>query len=456
MPDPSAEPGSGPERVGADLTGWGRTAPTRSELLAPTTSAAAAIRAAGPRGVLARGLGRSYGDAAQNSGGLVLPPGKQAIAVDAARGTVRVSAGTSLHALVRQLLPRGLFVPVTPGTRYVTVGGAIACDIHGKNHHRVGSLGEHLRSLDLVGPDGRTRTLRPDSPDFWSTVGGMGLTGIITAAELAVVPVPSPMMSVDTERVADLGTLMQRMRESDGDHTYSVAWIDTLARGRALGRSVLTRGEHATPDQVAASGAESPGAGLPADPRVRAPRWAPPWLISRPTVRVFNEAWFRKAPTLRRGEVTDVATFFHPLDGVADWNRLYGTRGFVQYQLVVPDAAEQAMPEILELLARTGHPSFLAVLKRFGPGNAAPLSFPIAGWTLALDLPVHPGLWRLFADLDRIVLAAGGRVYLAKDSRLDAATLERMYPRLDEFRAALARLDPDRVFRSDLARRLAL
>lgn len=444
------------EHRSIELTGWGRTAPSRAEVLTRGTPAEAAIRAAGPRGLIARGLGRSYGDAAQNGGGLVLPPGEERISVDRERLVAHVSAGTSLHSLMRQLLPAGLFLPVTPGTRYVTVGGAIACDVHGKNHHRIGSFGQHVRSLDLVGPDSLTRTLRPDSPDFWATVGGMGLTGVITAAELEVVPVPTALMSVDTERVNDLTTLMRRMRDSDADHTYSVAWIDTLARGRALGRAVLTRAEHATPEQVARSGMARGPDRVPTDPLLGAPHWAPRWLISRPSVRVFNEGWFRKAPALRQGEIIDVAAFFHPLDGVADWNRLYGDRGFVQYQLAVPDSGQQAMPEIMELVSRAGHPSFLAVLKRFGPGNAAPLSFPLAGWTLALDLPVHPALRGLFVELDRIVVAAGGRLYLAKDARLDAGTLEAMYPRLDEFRAVRQRLDPHRVFRSDLARRLEL
>lgn len=435
-----------------EFTGWGRTAPTCSDELPAGIAPAEAIRRAGGRGVVARGLGRSYGDAAQNAGGLVLPAGPEQITVDPQRVVATVSAGTSLHALMRRLLPLGLFVPVTPGTRYVTVGGAIACDIHGKNHHHIGSFGDHVVSIDLVGADGATRTVVPGSEEFLATVGGMGLTGIIASAELSLMKVPTSMMSVDTERIPDLDTLMRRMRESDRDHTYSVAWIDTLARGRALGRSVLTRGEHATVEQA---GSRRPG-GPPRSPRLAAPPVAPGWLISRPTVRAFNEVWFRKAPAARVGELSSISAFFHPLDGISGWNRLYGAGGFVQYQFVVPDEGEEAMPEILNLLARAGHPSFLAVLKRFGPGNDSPMSFPMTGWTLALDLPTHADLRALFATLDQIVTAAGGRVYLAKDARLDPDTLAAMYPRLDEFRAMLARLDPDRVFRSDLARRLAL
>lgn len=436
-----------------ELTGWGRTAPTWAETVAPGSDPARVVREAGARGVLARGLGRSYGDAAQNGGGRVLLPGAARVEVDRARGRATVSAGTSLHELMRHLLPMGYFVPVTPGTRHVTVGGAIACDIHGKNHHRNGSFGEHVASLDLVGADGSTRTLAPADDDFWLTVGGMGLTGIITSAVLELLPVETALMTVDTERVPDLHTLMRRMRESDHEHTYSVAWIDTLARGRSLGRSVLTRGEHATSEQA---GRHRTGGPLPAEPRLAAPPAAPGWLISRPTITVFNEMWFRKAPAHKVGQLTSIPAFFHPLDGVANWNRLYGRGGFVQYQFVVPDSADEAMVDIVERLARAGHPSFLAVLKRFGPGNRAPLSFPMSGWTLALDLPTHPGLRPLFGDLDRIVVESQGRIYLAKDSRLDADTLSSMCPRLDEFRAGIRRLDPERVFRSDLARRLDL
>lgn len=436
-----------------ELSGWGCTTPTWADTVSADADPAELIGGPHPRGMLARGLGRSYGDAAQNGGGLVLPPGPTRIDVDRARGVATVSGGTSLHDLMRHVLPMGFFVPVTPGTRFVTVAGAIACDIHGKNHHRSGSFGEHVESIDLVGADGVTRTLAKGSDDFWLTVGGMGLTGIITSAVLSLLPVETALMSVDTERVPDLTTLMRRMRESDDDHTYSVAWIDTLARGRSLGRSVLTRGEHATAQQA---GSRRHGGALPGRARLAAPPYAPGWLISRPTITLFNEMWFRKAPARRLGQLTSISAFFHPLDGVEGWNRLYGRRGFVQYQFVVPDSAEQSMVEIMERVSAAGHPSFLAVLKRFGPGNRAPLSFPMAGWTLALDLPTNRGLRVLFAELDRIVVAAGGRIYLAKDSRLDAETLAQMYPRLGEFRTGLRRLDPDRVFRSDLARRLDL
>ena len=447
------------EPVAVTLTGWGGTAPSVAHCLsaAGAGDVASLVGSAGARGLIARGLGRSYGDAAQNAGGVVLLPLPETITLDRVRGLVTASAGTDLQSLIRFLLPQGFFVPVTPGTRYVTLGGAVAADIHGKNHHRVGSFGNHVVSLDLVTADGECRTIGPrtDPALFWATVGGMGLTGVITAVTLRVLPVESGWMSVRTERLDDLATVMRRMREADRESTYSVAWIDTLATGRGLGRSVLTTGEHALLADLPARAARNP-LRLPSDPRLGAPALAPRGAISRPTVRVFNEAWFRKAPRHRVGEIQTLGAFFHPLDGVGHWNRLYGRSGFVQYQLAIPDAAEQALPELVAIVARARHPSFLSVLKRFGPGNPGLLSFPFEGWTLALDLPTRPGLLDLFADLDRRVLEAGGRLYLAKDSRMSATALERMYPRVGEFREIRNRLDPGRVFQSDLSRRLLL
>jgi decaprenylphospho-beta-D-ribofuranose 2-oxidase len=443
------------------LTGWGRTAPTAaqvSHLGADTEAVAEAVTRAGDRGILARGLGRSYGDAAQNAGGRVLLLDQaQHLHLDAGAGVVHVDAGVSLDRLIRELLPLGFFVSVTPGTRFVTVGGAIAADIHGKNHHVEGSFAEHVVEMTLVTADGQIQVLTPEgTPElFWATVGGMGLTGVITSAALRVKPVDTAYIRVDTDRTANLAELVDLMRRTDDDYTYSVAWIDLLAKGDAMGRAVLTRGEHATagdlPDRLAHRPLE-----LRAAQRLRAPGWAPNRLMNHWSVKAFNEAWFRKAPKTRRDEITHLAAFFHPLDGVAEWNRLYGSRGLVQYQFVVPATAEEALTEAVRRIADAGHASFLAVLKRFGPGNPGMLSFPQEGWTLALDLPADPGLAPLLDALDALVVEAGGRIYLAKDARARPQTLRRMYPRLEEFQEVRRRVDPRGVFTSDLARRLDL
>jgi decaprenylphospho-beta-D-ribofuranose 2-oxidase len=443
------------------LTGWGRTAPssaTVTHLVSDPAAVAEAVRRTSDRGLLARGMGRSYGDAAQNAGGdvLVLDEAER-LEIDPERRTAQVDAGVSLDSMIRELLPQGLFVPVTPGTRYVTVGGAIAADIHGKNHHVEGTFGRHVVEMTLVTADGQTRVLTPEgTPDlFWATVGGMGLTGVITSATLRLKPVETSYIRVDTDRTSNLDELVDLMRRTDQGYTYSVAWIDLLARGRSLGRAVLTRGEHATLEELPARARRHPLA-FRAEPRLRAPAWFPGHVMNHWTVKAFNEVWFRKAPEVRRDELTHLSGFFHPLDGVADWNRLYGRRGLVQYQFVVPDDAEEALTEAVRMISDAGQASFLAVLKRFGPANPGMLSFPREGWTLALDLPADPELAPLLGRLDALVLEAGGRIYLAKDARARPETLRRMYPRVEEFREVRREVDPRGLFTSDLARRLAL
>jgi decaprenylphospho-beta-D-ribofuranose 2-oxidase len=458
-----------PRTSARSLTGWGRTAPVVAhvadvtdldDVVGAVTAAGSATGGPAGRGVLARGLGRSYGDAAQNAGGLVLDmtPYRRILDVDLAARRVRVEAGADLDQLTRALLPLGLWLPVVPGTRQVTVGGAIAADVHGKNHHAAGSFGDHVVELDLVTADGRVRTLGPDGPDaalFWATVGGMGLTGVVVRATLACTAVETAHVVVDTERARDLDDLLDRLAGGDRDYPYSVAWFDSISRGRRLGRAVITRGRPALLDDLPARLRRRPlhFGDAPSGPHVPT---VPHGLLNRLTGRAFNELWYRKAPAHRTGEVQGIGAFFHPLDGLADWNRVYGPPGFCQYQFVVPFGEEDAFRRAVVLIAESRHPSCLNVLKRMGPEGRGLLSFPAEGWTLAVDVPVAPGLDRLFAALDELVLGAGGRVYLAKDARLAPGMLERMYPRLEEFRRVRAAVDPDGVFVSDLARRVLL
>jgi len=376
-------------------------------------------------------------------------------AFDAETGVVTAEAGISLGELSELTVPLGWFAPVTPGTRHVTIGGAVASDVHGKNHHRDGSFSEHVLSLDLETPGrGRVTVTPEEEPElFRATAGGMGLTGVILEATIRLIGVPSPYMSVDRERASDLDDVMARMERGDASHRYSVAWIDCLARGRRLGRSVLIRGDHAPAEELRRNGAFRGWR----PPRVGSPPWVPSGLLNPLTVRAFNEAYFRRAPAEEHGRVEPLQPFFYPLDGVSNWNRMYGRHGFVQYQFVVPLGAEGALREALERLSAAGHGSFLAVLKLMGEGNGGPLSFPIAGWTLALDIPAEArGLAELLDGLDELVAGAGGRVFLAKDSRLRPDTLAAMYPELDRFRSVRGEVDPDGGMRSDLGRRLGL
>ena len=443
------------------LTGWGRTAPTPAHLAAVhgEDEAREVLQGRSQRGVLARGLARSYGDAAQNAGGHVLDmtAADRVLAADLATGEIDVEAGISLDRLMTLFVPMGFFVPVTAGTRYVTVGGAIAADIHGKNHHRVGSFSQHVRWLDLLTADGQVRRVGPEAdPElFWATAGGMGLTGVILRARVQMKPIESSRILVDTDRTPDLDSLMTLLTETDHLYDYSVAWIDCVAKGARMGRSVLTRGRFARRDELPPKKQADP-LRYAASVKLSAPNVFPPGLLNLATVAAFNELWYRKSPKRKRDQVQSIPTFFHPLDGVGAWNRIYGPRGFVQYQFTVPFGQEEAMREALVRISSSGAASFLAVLKRFGDGNPGMLSYPSPGWTLALDIPVVKGLATLLDGLDELVVGAGGRIYLAKDSRVRPELFEQMYPQLETFRAVRARVDPDGVFTSDLARRLSL
>ncbi|HVF75111.1 MAG TPA: FAD-binding oxidoreductase [Acidimicrobiales bacterium] len=443
------------------VAGWGNTAPTAADVVAPQSRRELADLLVTPprRGLIARGLGRSYGDVAQNAGGVVADCTAldRVVGFDGESGVVTVEGGASIDTLLRTFVPLGWFVPVTPGTRYVTVAGCVANDVHGKNHHVDGSFADHVVSLLLQLPDGEVVEIGPERrPDlYWATVGGLGLTGLIVEVTLRLLPVRTSLVRVDRERASDLDDLMARMAGGDHRYRYSVAWIDLLASGRALGRAVLTRGDHAEPSDLPARAARHPLAFSPRSP-LPTPPVVPPHLLNRWSIKAFNELWFRKGNDRPEGLET-IGAFFHPLDGVAAWNRLYGPQGFLQYQFVLPPGEEATLRAIVERLACERVASFLAVLKRFGDGNAGLLSFPMKGWTLALDVPAGgSGLDALLDQLDGVVADAGGRVYLAKDARLAPELMPVMYPRLERWRQIRAEVDPAGILMSDLARRLGL
>lgn len=442
------------------LSGWGRFPVERCHLYRPERREAvpAILASGGQPSYVARGLGRSYGDAALNAGAGVVACERlnRFIAFDPETDALECEAGVSLAEIVRHFLPRGYFLPVTPGTKFVTLGGAIAADVHGKNHHRDGTIANFVEEFTLLTPAGEVLTCSParNADVFWATVGGMGLTGVILTAKLRLRRVETAYVLVDYQKARNLEEALALFAESDEQYQYSVAWIDCLAGGGEMGRAVLMRGNHA------------PASALP--PRVRDPLalprkgWrgvpvdAPSGLLNRFTVAAFNAVYYGRHRDVR-GQAVDLETFFYPLDSIHHWNRMYGRRGFVQYQVALPlESGPQGLTELLRRLAGSRRPSFLAVLKRFGPANPGLLSFPFQGYTLALDLPVAPGLVPFLHQLDRVVLQHGGRVYLAKDAVLTPESFAAMYPNLERFRQVKARLDPQGLLSSSLARRVGI
>ena len=429
------------------LRGWGGGPGVRALITAPRGIEAArnAVQTAPGSGAIPRGMGRSYGDAAQLADGLVIDMTRmKGFQLEERLGTVRAQAGVTIGELLDVLVPAGWMLPVVPGTQHVTVGGAIASDIHGKSHGVDGTFGSHVRALGLLTADGEIHELGPESDLFAATLGGMGLTGVIVWARIALRRITSSLLGVDTDRAASLDDALALLAEPGG--RYRVAWLDLLGSGS--GRGVVTRARTEAPS-VAPPGMCSARATVPA-------RW-PSGLLRESTVRAFNAFRYRTSPRRQRGAVERIGRHMFPLDALDAWPRLYGSAGLLQYQLVVPPHSVHVLHETIARLHRARIPCYLAVLKDFGPANDAPLSFPIEGWTLALDLPrAAPGLDAVLDDLDELVAAVGGRVYLSKDARIRPEAVRAMYPRLGEWLAVRDQADPGQLWQSDLAIRTGL
>ena len=442
------------------LSGWGRYPVESCHVFRPEkrSEVAATLASGSQPSYIPRGLGRSYGDAALNENAGVIWPVllNRFLSFDSAAGVLECESGVSLAEIIQYFLPRGWFLPVTPGTKFVTVGGAIAAEIHGKNHHKDGSFSNFVLDFRLLAPTGEVLLCSPAvHPEiFWATVGGMGLTGVVLSARLQLRRVDSAYVFVDFYKAPNLEDALTTMEASDERYEYSVAWIDGIATGKTMGRSVLMRGNHAA------------AAELPAKVRqaLAAPtghQWNlffdfPSGALNRLTVQAFNTAFYAIHHTVPR-QLVGLEKFFYPLDAISQWNRMYGKRGFVQYQIALPQASGRAgLRTILDRLARSGRASFLAVLKRFGDAGPGLLSFPMRGYTLALDIPAARGLVPFIHELDRMTLDYGGRIYLAKDALLQAGDFAAMYSQLESFRAIQRKLDPKRLFSSSLARRLEI
>jgi decaprenylphospho-beta-D-ribofuranose 2-oxidase len=443
------------------LSGWGNhpREPCLVAVAEKTSQLPQLVTDASVRDQIARGLGRAYGDSALNrSGGVIVQTRLNRFrAFNEQTGELECEAGVSLAEIIECLLPQGWFPPVTPGTRFVTVGGAIAADVHGKNHHAVGSLGNFVQWLDLLLASGEMLRCSPSehAPLFWATVGGMGLTGIIVRACIKLARVPSAYCRVQYRRCRDLDQTLELLESTNSQYAYSVAWIDCLARGPRLGRSVLMLANNAAVDELPDRQRAAP-LRLPAR-RVRSvPCQLPGSVLNRVSVSLFNELYYRSHGDCER--LVDFDSFFYPLDSLLHWNRIYGRRGFAQYQaLLPPKTSRRGMAELLGEIGEAGLGSFLAVLKSSGQATPGVLSYLYPGHTLALDLPnVGERLVKLCARLDQILLRHGGRLYLAKDSMTDRESFAAMYPRLGEFQQLKNQIDPSRRFVSSQARRLGI
>ena len=450
--------------ISKSISGWGRNSKALVNILNPENmeEIQEIISDSEQNSIIVRGLGRSYGDAAQLSNGYVMNLNSiNHIHLNKSKGIVIAGGGLSFDELLKQIIPEGFFLPVSPGTRNVTVGGAIAADVHGKNHHVNGSFGNHVINLLVIDGLGQIKSLSPqedatqsEKDAFWATIGGMGLTGVIIEATFSLLPIRTSKISVDTSRHGDIDSLMDEMIVCDKNFQYSVAWLDTLNKN---GRGILTCGNHANPEQFANEVEMDSLLDYKPKSLATAPSFIPNGILNRLTVNAFNEAYFRKAPKSRKKELQDIASFFHPLDGIQEWNRVYGPKGFLQYQFVVPDSASHLIKESIEIFRKIGIPSFLSVLKRFGEENSAFLSFPKKGWTLAVDIPLSiPELDRTLFELDIKIAESGGRIYLAKDSRQSSDIFSITYPNLKKWKTIQKSMDPKRIFCSDLAIRLNL
>jgi len=448
-------------RTGSYLSGWGRWPVIKTFVEHPQeiSSLQKIIDSSPSKTILPRGEGRSYGDAALNPGGCTVMTDHldRILAFDEQAGLLRCEAGLTIKKITELFIPKGWFPMVTPGTQFVTIGGAVAFDVHGKNHHVDSSFCRHVRRLKLLTASGESLLCsRHENSDlFWATVGGMGLTGIITEVEFALRPIETAYIRSRTFKARSLDEAFELFQQYDSQYPYSVAWIDCVASGQSLGRSIIMLGEHAQRSDLTLKQQKSP-LDIGRKRRFTVPFDLPSGILNRFTVGAFNSLYFNKHLGQERQTIVDWSSYFYPLDTLWDWNRLYGKKGFVQYQFVVPlETSRAAITEVLKLISRKGMGSFLSVLKRLGEQEGW-LSFPFPGYTLAIDMPIKAGLWELLDKLDQVVIENGGRVYLAKDVRLKPEVFRKMYPEVGRWLAVKHRIDPGIRFSSALSRRLEL
>lgn len=438
-----------------DIANWGNYPVIESDEKSVSFTNDIQQYAATTKNFIARGNGRCYGDASLAEQTISTLKYDKILSFDTEKGILECESGLTLDKILEVIVPKGWFLPVTPGTKFITVGGAVASDVHGKNHHVDGSFSAHVMEMDVILASGEMITCSPSSYTdlFWATCGGMGLTGIIGRVKFDLKKIESSYIKQKQVKAKNLEEVI-RLFEEYKHYTYSVAWIDCLKKGKNFGRSILILGEHAKQDELPENKKKEP-LKLPAKKQITFPFTLPSFVLNTFTVKAFNFLYYGKNFKKEINNVVSYEPFFYPLDAILHWNRGYGKKGFVQYQFVLPLESKQGLIEILQRISDQGLGSFLAVLKVFGKQDDL-ISFPMEGYTLALDFPVRKGLFEFLDQLDQVVLKYGGRLYMSKDARMDPSVLKAGYKRLPEFMEIVKKYNPEARIRSVQSDRLAL
>ena len=441
------------------VTNWGNYPLIESELYSPAYVEDALQYVKEQQACISRGNGRCYGDASLHPQILSTKRLNKITAFDTEKGIISCQAGTLLSELLKVIVPKGFFLPVSPGTKFITVGGAIAADVHGKNHHKDGTFSNYLLSFTLLTSQGELiHCSREEYADtFWATCGGMGLTGIVTEACFSLRPINTSYIAQENLKAQNLDEVMELFEISEA-HTYTVAWLDTMSKGRQLGRSIFMRGEHAERDQLKKQKQQQDPLRVHTEKGVNIPFYFPSFTLANISIKLFNLLYYHKSFRKRSAFISHYNPFFYPLDSLHHWNRIYGRNGFTQYQFVVPKGTgRETLHAVLKKMSEHRQHSFLTVLKLFGASSPlSPLSFPMEGYTLSLDFKITPQLFPLLDELDAIVSNFGGRVYLAKDVRMGRDFFQNSYSRIAEFTKTLEQTNRAERFQSLLSKRLGL
>jgi len=438
-----------------NITNWGNYPVENADEYQPAFRDQLQALAAEKKDWIPRGNGRCYGDASLAPTVITTTKLNRFISFDTLNGILDCESGVTLDQVLEVIVPKGWFLPVTPGTKLITIGGAVGSDVHGKNHHVDGSFSNHIVDMDVILPGGELIVCSPDAHAdlFWATCGGMGLTGLISRVKFRLKKIETSYIRQKQIKAANLDEII-RLFEEYKDYTYSVAWIDCLKKGKGFGRSILMLGEHAQLSDLTPAQQQQP-LKVVNKTLFRFPMYLPSIFLNKLSIGIFNFLFYRKNTRKEINNVVPYEPFFYPLDVIDEWNKMYGRKGFVQYQFVLPLNQKEGLANILHRITERGFASFLAVLKVFGKQDTM-IGFPMEGFTLALDIPIRNGLFEFLDEMDKLVLEYGGRIYLSKDARMKAHTFQQSYPRLQEFKQTIQKYNGQQVVHSLLSDRLQL